>query len=156
MYVHMSVHTLCSTRLNRARSAYSSDCQSWLSICVVSGFGQYGCCCQYRFGAARQEGDVQGGGHIIRRVVVRVAEFTSIGKHQGGYACIPEPGMVAAAQVRRDLLLLEGERGGTGHRIQPAVEHRPRRLGDDAHPLGGVHRPVPGRVAVRSRLTPAP
>jgi 2-isopropylmalate synthase len=61
-----------------------------------------------------------------------------------------------AAQVRRDLLLLEREGGGARHRVEAAVEHGPRRLGDDAHPLGGVHRPVPGRVAVRSRLTPAP
>ena len=38
MYVHTSVARLCSTRLNRATSAYSSACQSCDSICVVSGF----------------------------------------------------------------------------------------------------------------------
>ncbi len=38
MYVHVSVHRLCSTRLYRWTSAYSSACQSWGSICVVSGF----------------------------------------------------------------------------------------------------------------------
>jgi len=32
------VARLCSTRLNRAMSAYSSACQSCGSICVVSGF----------------------------------------------------------------------------------------------------------------------
>ena len=38
MYIHTSTHRLCMMRLAWETVEYSSACQSWLSICVVSGF----------------------------------------------------------------------------------------------------------------------
>ena len=51
-----------------------------------------------------------------------------------------------------DLLLLEGERLGAGRGVEAVLEHGPRRLGDDAHPLAGVHAQVSTRGGSASRI----
>ena len=48
-----------------------------------------------------------------------------------------------AAQVRRDLLLLQLQRLGAGGGVEAAVEHGAGGLGDDADALSRVHDPPP-------------
>jgi hypothetical protein len=56
------------------------------------------------------------------------------------------------AESVADLLLLERQRLSASHRVQPVLQHRSGRLGDDANALAGVHLGLdPRRLAVTDR-----